>query len=254
MIRAISFDLWDTLVRDDSDEPKRAARGLRSKTAERRHLLWRALEADAPIDAELVARAYDVADAAFNHVWHHQHVNWTIGERLRVLLDGLGRRLPEQAFEELCLAHARMELEVPPDLVEGAAAALAGLAEHYRLAVVSDAIVTPGWGLRELLALHGLERHFTGFAFSDEVGRSKPDRSMFEAAARQLGVAPEEMLHVGDREANDVRGPQALGMKAVLFVGARDRGHAATAADAVCERLAELPAVVDRLARQSAAV
>ncbi len=62
------------------------------------------------------------------------------------------------------------------------------------------------------------------------------------------------MLHVGDREANDVRGPQALGMKAVLFVGARDRGRAATAADAVCERLAELPAVVDRLARQSAAV
>ena len=43
MIKGITFDLWDTMVRDDSDEPKRAAQGLRSKKAERRHLVWQAL-------------------------------------------------------------------------------------------------------------------------------------------------------------------------------------------------------------------
>ena len=44
MIKAVTFDLWDTMVHDDSDEPKRAARGLRSKREERRHLLWQALQ------------------------------------------------------------------------------------------------------------------------------------------------------------------------------------------------------------------
>ena len=48
-IRAVSFDLWDTLVVDDSDEAVRAGRGLRSKREERRHLTWKALAAHAPI-------------------------------------------------------------------------------------------------------------------------------------------------------------------------------------------------------------
>ena len=42
-IKAITFDLWDTLIDDDSDEPKRKAKGLRTKKAERRHLVWEAL-------------------------------------------------------------------------------------------------------------------------------------------------------------------------------------------------------------------
>ena len=47
-IRAVTFDLWDTVVHDDSDEPKRKARGLRGKKAERRHLLWQALSKHGP--------------------------------------------------------------------------------------------------------------------------------------------------------------------------------------------------------------
>ena len=65
--------------------------------------------------------------------------------------------------------------------------------------------------------MHDLLQHFRGFAFSDEVGRSKPHRAMFDAAARELGVPLERMVHIGDRDHNDVKGPQALGMKAVLF-------------------------------------
>ncbi len=74
MIKAVTFDLWDTIVYDDTDEPKRAARGLRSKREERRHLVWDALNAAEPIERTRVDLAYDVADAAFNRVWHDQHV------------------------------------------------------------------------------------------------------------------------------------------------------------------------------------
>ena len=249
MIKAVTFDLWDTMVHDDSDERTRAARGLRSKKQERRYLLWQAINTVQPIDKERVDLAYDVADAAFNHVWHKQHVTWTIGERLRVALSGLGRTLPDAAFDQVVKAHEEMEVKIPPDAIEDVARALADLANRYKLCVVSDAIVTPGRGLRALLRLHDLERYFTGFAFSDEVGHSKPHRAMFESAANQLGVAITEMVHVGDRDHNDVKGPQALGMKAVLFIATRDRDKAKTTADAICARHRDLPQIIDRLAK-----
>jgi FMN phosphatase YigB (HAD superfamily) len=53
-IKAITFDLWDTLIDDDSDEAKRKAQGLRSKYDERRHLVWEALNAIEPIEMETV--------------------------------------------------------------------------------------------------------------------------------------------------------------------------------------------------------
>ena len=38
-IGAITFDLWDTVFVDDSDEPRRAARGLGTKAQDRRRLV-----------------------------------------------------------------------------------------------------------------------------------------------------------------------------------------------------------------------
>ena len=246
-IKAISFDLWDTLVIDDSDEAKRAGRGLQSKFDERRHLLWEALNAAAPIDLEAVHRAYNVGDAAFNKVWKEQHITWPIAERLRVILNGLGRKLPEDSFNAVVRAHEEMEVEIPPDAMPGAAPVLERLAKRYKLCVVSDAIVSPGSCLRRLLEDHGLAKFFSGFAFSDEVGHSKPHRSMFESAAGQLGVEIGEMLHVGDRDHNDVKGPQRLGMKAILFTASNDVDKSTTTADAICESFDELEAAIDQL-------
>ncbi|TDI59399.1 MAG: HAD family hydrolase [Alphaproteobacteria bacterium] len=248
MIKAVTFDLWDTMIHDDSDEATRKAQGLRSKRAERRHLLWEALNAAEPIGAERVNLAYDVADAAFNRVWHDLFVTWTIEERLRVVLEGIGRALPEAAFAKVVAAHESMEVEIPPDTIDGIEVALADLAQRYKLCVVSDTIVTPGRGLRDLLEGHGLKQYFSGFAFSDEIGHSKPHRAMFDAAADQLDVAMEEMVHIGDRDHNDVKGSQVLGMKAVLFVATRAHDKDQTSADAICARHAELPGIVDRLA------
>ena len=110
---------------------------------------------------------------------------------------------------------------------------------------------TPGRGLRQILARHDLLGHFNGFAFSDEVGHCKPNRMIFLAAASQLDVTMNEIVHVGARERNDVRGAQALGAKTVLFTGARDADRDDNGADAVCERMADLPAAIARLAAEA---
>ena len=248
MIRAITFDLWDTVIHDDSDEPKRTAAGLPPKREARRALVREALARHQAVPADVVNAAWDVTDAAFNKIWHDQHVTWSVGERLSVLLRGLGHELPGAVLAEVTARIEEMELEVMPDPVPGIGDAIETLAARYPLAVVSDAIHSPGRCLRTWLERHGLLHHFGAFAFSDEVGRSKPHPDMFRRAAAGLDVGVNEMLHIGDREHNDVRGPHALGMKAILFTATRDRDRTGSTADAICERAADLPAAVERLA------
>ena len=248
MLKAVSFDLWDTVIRDDSDEPRRAARGLPSKREARRALARAAFETGSRVPREGFECAFDTMEAAFHHVWHAQQVTWTVSERLRVLGEGLGCPLPPARREALARRLEDMEIEIPPDPVEGIAEAIAVLSARFPLAVVSDTIYSPGRCLRRWLRMHGLGEPFRAFAFSDEIGRSKPHRDMFAHVARELGVELGEMLHVGDRDHNDVKGPQALGMKAVLFTASRDADRAGTSADAVCERASELADAVMRVA------
>jgi len=251
-IEAITFDLWDTVFVDDSDEPKRAAQGLLPKAGERRRLVHEFLSRHEPLDRGPVDVAYDTADAAFSHVWHVQHHTWTVRQRLSVLLRGLRRSLPEDEMKELVRLHEEMELAVRPDLAPGIGEALARLRGRYRLGVVSDAIFSPGRALRELLAGYGILSHFDCFVFSDEFGCSKPRPELFAEVAAGLGVDLRALVHVGDREENDVAGPHAVGARAVLVTVAKDRGSSQTKADAVCHDYAELPAIIDAMARTDA--
>jgi putative hydrolase of the HAD superfamily len=249
IVRAVAFDLWDTVFVDDSDEPKRRARGLPSKQQERRDRLWSRLNDHEPIDRALVETAYDTADAAFNRTWKHQCVTWTVGQRLEIVLRGLGRQLPEQDLAELVSWHEEMELRLRPDPVPGIAGAIQALAERYTLVVISDAIFSPGRALRELLRGFGLLEHFSGFVFSDEVGRSKPDPEVFQRAAGLAGCEVEQLVMVGDREHNDVLGAKSAGALSVLFTAAKDRGSEGTRADAICADSARLPGIIDELSK-----
>jgi FMN phosphatase YigB (HAD superfamily) len=247
-IKAVTFDLWDTIVDDDSDEAHRSAKGMRSKRDERRYLIWQALKEVQEIDLKTVVQAYDVADAAFNIVWKENHINWTLDQRLRVIISGLGRTLPDDIMVKLIDDTGRMEVDMPPNAIDGMGQALTELATRYKLCIVSDSIVTPGTGLREILKNHGLIENFSGFAFSDEVGHSKPHRSMFDSAAKQLGVNVTEIVHIGDRDHNDIKGPHAIGAKAVLFTATRADDRDITTADAICDHPLDLPGIIDDLA------
>ncbi len=249
MIKAITFDLWDTVIHDDSDEPKRAARGLLPKAQARPEILCSALNLETSVSQEKVALAYAVQEAAFRHVWHEQHVTWTVAERLEVVLSGLGLTLSEAHFRDVQTALEEMELQVKPNPVAGMPQAIAMLAEHYQLAVVSDAIYTPGRCLREWLQGEGVLDYFSAFAFSDEIGHSKPHRSMFDHVAQTLGVDIGQMLHIGDRDHNDVKGPQALGMQAVLFAATRNKDRDITSAEAICDDPANLFDIIQQLAK-----
>jgi putative hydrolase of the HAD superfamily len=93
--------------------------------------------------------------------------------------------------------------------------------------LVSNAF-DPGWLLHRDLEQMGLGERLDVAVFSSEVGRRKPDESIFRAALEALEVEPEDAVFVGDRRYEDVRGAKELGMTTVLALWFRadedDRG------------------------------
>lgn len=243
-IGAVTFDLWDCMFCDETDEPKRAAAGLPSKPVARRQLLHEALERHEPIARERVDIAFNVGDAAFRKVWHEQFVTWTVAERLRVILEGLKRTLPDAEITAVTETIERMEYEYSPDPAPGVHEALERLHQRYKLAVVSDTVFTPGKYLRGILEKEGLLRHFDYFVFSDEAGRSKPHPSIFEKVAAHFQIDLADIVHIGDRPHNDLGGAHAVGARGVLLTVVKQRPLDGHVPDAVCDDYARLADVL----------
>jgi len=247
MIKAITFDLWDTVFIDESDEPKRKAAGRLPKKEERRYLVHNCAGKYKDISPELVNYIYDTVDAAYKKVWKDQHVTWTVTERLGIIFKGIGVELPPDEMIEIVRLHEEMELEFRPDFIPGVGDALKELHGKYKLGVISDTIFSPGRVLRQLLDGEGLLQYFDHFVFSDEIGRAKPEPIVFESACTNLRVKPHELAHVGDRESNDIAGPKKFGMKAILCTASVDRGSDKTQADAIFKEYRELPQIIELL-------
>lgn len=255
MIRAITFDFWDTLAVDDSDEPKRAALGLASKPIARKELFAQRIGELYPhiLSAQAMA-AYDVANQRFREEWHTNHQTPGVTTRLYYAYEHLGLT-PEpghyarlvREIDELVREIETMEVRIPPDFVPDLHYTLELLAREYKLGIISDTIHTHGRGLRHLLDRQGILPYFSYLIFSDEIRASKPAAAVFRQAAIGLDVVPTEIVHVGDRESNDVQGPLQIGMKAILFTGIVDRGSQQTRAHAVCRKFTDLPRIVSRL-------
>lgn len=255
MIEAVTFDFWDTLAIDDSDEPKRAALGLPSKAEARLQLFVDKIRSSHPqISAECAAAAYQAANERFRHDWHNDHRTPGVTTRISYAYEQLGLRPRPGEYaqlvreiDELVREIETMEIRIPPDFAPGVHQVLPLLAQEYRLGIISDTIHTNGRGLRHLLEQQGLLHYFSYFLFSDEVRVSKPSSRVFRQAALGFDIVPGNIVHVGDRESNDIAGPLAVGMKAILFTGVVDRGSVKTRAHAVCRKFTELPGLIRRM-------
>lgn len=79
--------------------------------------------------------------------------------------------------------------------------------------VVSD------WGtdLVPLLHAHELTQHLDFVVASAAMGTAKPHPDIFRFALARAGLAPDEVLYVGDSYISDVLGARAVGISAVLL-------------------------------------
>jgi putative hydrolase of the HAD superfamily len=84
------------------------------------------------------------------------------------------------------------------------------LRELRRRGIAVAVVSNIGWDLRPVFRAHGLDEVVDAYLLSFELGTKKPDPAIFRAACDRLGLAPAEVLMVGDDRVADA-GAGALG-------------------------------------------
>lgn len=235
MIRAIFFDLDDTLV-DDTISTEECAEAVAREVAGGRGL--------APAD---LAKAYLDAAIAF---WEALEPGAPSSR-----VDGIRRTMWRAALRSLnvdddALAAAlavrydaiRAErVEYYPDAVP----VLTSLHGRYRLAIITNGFAETHKA--RIAPLH-LGRFFDHVLMAGDLDMVKPDPAIFHYAMGLLDVGPSESVMVGDRFNRDVTGAQAAGMRSIwMNVRAEPMPAGATPPDSVIATLSELPAALTRL-------
>ncbi len=130
-------------------------------------------------------------------------------------------------------------------------AVLMSLAIDYRMALCSN--FSDAATARAIVSEAGFDPHLMAMVISEEMGVRKPRREIFDATIDALGLAPNEILHVGDNLVADIEGATAAGMRTVWLTRQIGDPEAAMARyegpqpDFALEDLLDLPVLVARL-------
>ncbi len=231
MLKAITFDFWNTLY-----QAAPYAAGLR-----RKFLLALFAQNQIDVDEAQIDAAEDVARHEWNRIWREEYRTPSAAEWVRWMLTELLIQLPADDFTALADYYDRSLLDADPGptLIVGAGEAVRRLTQRYRLGVISDSGLSIGHTLRQFLKRDGLLECFTCTTFSDEVGVSKPHARIFQLTLDHLGAQPHEAVHLGDLTHSDIAGAKAIGMYAVRLTANYDDANRAVEPDAVVKSYAE---------------
>lgn len=241
MIRAITFDLWGTLL-DWSPTYLQMVRRLRLDA------IGECLAAAGVTRSrETIAGAYERAAERTRACRPDEPAGQT---RMRWIVDDLGTDVGSVAMADLVHRMAVAALAADLDPLPGVHETLPALASGHALGVVSNTSgFTPGYVMRTHLRRHDLLRHLSVLAFSDEIGVGKPDVRPFEAALASLGVGSAEAVHVGDTPRDDIAGARAAGYAHTVQFDARRARPGDAAPTAVIHDHRQLPELLRRLDR-----
>lgn len=209
MLRALTFDYWDTLYEGGA---------LPERIALRRTAVGALLGAyGRALPEEQLRALYEASGREAERWWSEEHRGYTTHDRLRWILERAAVT-PREPCEHVTAAADAVDnalLMLPPAMLPGAWRMLRALERRLTLAVISDTGFASGRAQDRLLEKDGARAFFAATVYSMDVGHAKPRPEIFAAAQERLGLAPGEILHVGDNERTDVRGALAAGYRAI---------------------------------------
>lgn len=259
-LRAVLFDLDDTLILDESatrDAFAAAAhRATRFGAAEKKFLadscrladtLWRQsphhafCERIGINDAECLWGDFGVQTEELRSLG-----SWARHYRIEVFDRALREQFIENTEAAREISHhfgrvRRQATRLMPDALE----TLARLQTRYALGLLTNG--APDLQ-REKLHEAGLEAFFSEIVVSGEFPVGKPDARVFHELLARLEVAPAEAVMVGNSLARDVQGARAAGVCAIWFQVPGAEEPADITPDHTISSLASLPELLERIA------
>lgn len=215
-LKGVTLDFWETLFFDAPELDRRRdqlrCEGLRESLA----------KLGLNVSMDDLTRGFRDSMTLLADIWRRGEQVST-SEQIRYIVNRATNsrvRLPSdpESWRTLEQAYWSPSLTVSPTLNPEARKTLEKLHQRQlKIGLICNTGRGPGHALRELMRRESILDYFDATVFSDEIGYGKPDKRIYLATARKLGLEPAEILHVGDNIENDVGGAQSAGMKTLLF-------------------------------------
>ncbi len=214
MLKAITFDFWDTLYRVPRNEGvfKRRVASFQQVLQETGHT----------VDLDSIREAFWDCWQYANHYQIECGLELTPNGHVEFILRQLHIDLGMADWKKVYEVYIMISPDYKPPLNEGVRETLPVLAEQYKLAVICNTGVSPGKLLRELMQADDILKYFTLTVFSDEVRWAKPNIKIFNYTLEQLQVPAAEAAHVGDNSITDMDGARKAGMTTIWLAPEED--------------------------------
>ena len=188
MIKAVVFDLWDTLI---------LVKGVHPIIQIREFLELSNLDLydfSLSFERAIMLKPFNSMKDAFKEVLLEFNVEPT----------------PENVLQLSDIWTKTMgQLEFPKEIQK----ALLDLRSKYKLGLLTN---TDIFSISFVRNKFNIENYFDQVIMSYDVGVVKPDKEFFQLLLNKLGVGPDECLMVGDNLYNDIVPAKELGMKTLL--------------------------------------
>ena len=221
MIKAIFFDLWDTVIYLCGSHPVVEIKKKLSLPG------MGLMEFASVLEKTIMVKKFE-----------------TVEEEFRELLSVLKIEATDSivcAISEIWKKNIH-NLYFPP-LIEQT---LLDLRKDFRLGLLTN---TDAFPFEFVKLRYGIEKYFDAVLPSFEVGSIKPDPQVFKAGLEKLGIMPEAAVMCGDSPANDILPAKGLGMKAILvdtkriFTDFKEADYTVNTIKDFVERLKDIKAV-----------
>ena len=124
---------------------------------------------------------------------------------------------------------------------EGAIDVLKALSEKYKVYALTNGNAD--------VKMIGIDKYLSGAVSSAEVGVSKPNPKIFEAALNKAGVEAKSCIHVGDDYEDDIVGANNAGIASIWLNHQHQKGSAMNLATKVVTKVKEIPHAVEMIAK-----
>jgi HAD superfamily hydrolase (TIGR01549 family) len=243
--KAVVLDLFDTLVKWSPHRlPQMEIRGKRMHTT----IPWLVPDLEKGLGAAFRLDGFiDAYSGVLNEIEAERAargVEITCHERFRrtvARLEGAPKQVDVLA-EQLTRRHMAAVRSVTAAPAEYAAV-VPRLARRFRMGILSN--FDDAQTGREIIADTGVAQLFEVIVISAEVRWRKPHPEIFRRLVDELGLAPNEILFVGDTAREDVAGARASGLPVVWLSENKGEFPAEVASpDYVIRNLTDLPALL----------
>lgn len=210
MIKHISFDLWQTLIRSNPEFRQKRAEMIVDKFQPKNK------------NAQEVMQFIVDEDKIFDHINETQNTKVPAIEMFSAILEKLevlSQNSIEKDAEILKNLSDELFLKYPPMLLNENISSILRLLndEGYTINLGSNTGFIEGDTLKILFENLDIAQYFSFYIFSDEVKISKPANGFFQHILEKTLLQKSEILHIGDNPILDFQAAKDFGFEALLI-------------------------------------